>query len=911
MPQEPQYNFSGIEKKYNFSGIKPRTENEPPGGSTFMSQLARHLGRQPIFGGGQFQKGDVFGGGINVANALLETAALPFTKTEELVRQIPVVGDPLANVATAPFQLASQISDVAVEGVIDPMLKSLGIGDIPASPEAKRGMTNLRRGISQFAVPLAIPRMARVPKPYDFREIPKATPEQMAQVPDLAQTAPLSEAPVSRGGSMEVRGPANQAQIDKFYKEGKYTAEQAQKFGVSPELLKQGEKPKPVEIQESFVSETPITTKAEPNFDVYGKKIETEKPNRRGIKIDPEFAQTVGSLKDLNTFEAGQFSTTDYLRATEKIDQKTNGVVRRKIVRPIEDANFNAHREIYKTQTEIQKLSKETGVKEGSKSSQRIFQSIEKRLEGDLTPSEKRFEGYLKGNYDNLLNRLNEERKRINLEPIKKRQNYITHINELNTIQDFFGSLSDPRIPPELIRAAEFSKPNSPFFRFMLERRGGKFTEDAVGAFSAYYRPAINNIYKTVPLANARAYVKHLPPNASIYFTSWLNEAVATKTARLDRGVPKVISGTIQAVAGRIAKNLILGNVRVMITQLSSSAQTMAEAGILNSLKGVMSTFTPEGFRFAEQNSKILQLREFEGIEDINPSRFKALEKMSAWHIEAADRFMVRASFNAGLKKYLSEGKSMEQAVQLADDFASKTQAAYGRMFKSPLLRSKMVGSTVGQFQVYTNNLMNYMVYDLLSKRGGESNSRIAGKVATFLGTTIAVNQIYDALGFPAPYTPSTFIPAWNSIVKMAVDDENQDLAESSGGGKFGTPAAISTVVGLGAGAYRVGGGLIAGNKKQIDKGFTQLLKNAPMVILPFGGSQIRKTVEGYFAVKRGRVESAAGKALFPIRGWDEQLKTLIFGKYGSSAAQEYLREREKDVFEKPKTISVPNAPPR
>lgn len=641
--------------------------------------------------------------------------------------------------------------------------------------------------------------------------------------------------------------------------------------------------------------------------DPYGKIINTFEPNKRGVMISEKFAKDVSTYKDLGKFEAGKLSTTDYLRATEKMEGVTNGVFRKEVVRPIEEANFDATKEIHDVNMEFQGVLKKNRIKKSSPSSERIFQKIEGRLAEKLDHNEQVVADWLKDKYNTLIDRLNKERAQVNLKPVHKRDHYITHFQELAWYEEFFGSLSDSRVPSEVLKAVEFTKPNNPFFRFMLERKGGKYTEDAVSAFEIYYRPAINNIHKTVPLTTARAYVKHLPPNASRYFTDWLNEGVANKSTTLDRSMPDWFNRGLNVVATRIGKNLILGNFQVLATQLSSMPQSFAEAGIRNALKGIGSTLTPAGWNFAEKHSKILQLREFEGLEDVNPSRFHALEKLSAWHIEAADRMMVRMSFNAGMKKALAEGKSFDEAVQLADDFAQKTQAAYGRMFKSPIMRNRTISGTIGQFQVYTNNLMNYVVYDAFSKRGGEGNMRVVGKLATLLGGALAVNQVYDQLGLPSPWSPSTFVPFWNAVTKLIFTESDRDIQEAVGSsGKFGAPAAIQTVKDVGVGAYRVGGGLIHGDQKQVDRGFALLLKNVPVLAMPYGGRQVAKTLEGAKAISEGGVYNASGKKLFEIEGLDEQLKTIIFGRYGSTAAQEYLKQEEQNraTFTKPKAKS-------
>jgi len=685
---------------------------------------------------------------------------------------------------------------------------------------------------------------------------------------------------------------------------------------------------KPVEVPTIPKAVVPKAERPPAYKDVHGKIIEvfpTGKPNERGILLPEEFAKEASKLNDISMAQAGGLSLMDYLRVTEKVDGKRNGVVRRLVVDPIFKSNLARARELRSTYDEVRELLKTNKIRhkgvsldprEGfappSESSIRIFRSLEGKLDGELTPQEKNVAQYFQRKYDEYLNRLNAVRETINLPPIARRQNYVTHFEELSAIGEMFGSLTDPRIPSELLRGIDFTKPNTPFFPYALQRKGGMFTEDAIGAFERYASKAITSIHFSIPVADARAYVKHLPGNAAKYFDHWLSEGVLGKSTAIDRAVPQWIKNPLKSIALRIGKNLILGNARVFITQLSSFPQTFAEAGVVNGLKGAIAALTPEGYGLAEKYSKILELRELEGLEDIHPSRWRTLEKMSAWHIEAADRFMVRMAWNAGLKKGLGEGMPFEEAVKYADDTAHKTQAAYGRMFKSPMLRNTVIGSTVGQFQQYSNNLMNYLVYDLLSRRGGESRMRVIGKAATLLGMAQAVNVIYDELGFQSPFTPSAYIPLWNAIVRLAIDDEDAALV-GEGSGKFGTPAAIQTIRDLTLAPVKGLGRLASGDERAALREFEKTLKAAGRIVFPFGGSQVIKTIEGAFVVRDGVVRDARGKQLYRVEGMDEQLRTLLFGKYGSEAAKEYvekMNEKYKLFYEK-KAERTPPKPPQ
>ena len=196
-------------------------------------------------------------GVAKMATGAAGVLASPFTGATELVRQMPVVGPSVASATELPFAAVP-----AAAGAIESGLNRVGVpknvqnlGLDPANAEA---LARLLETGSMFGVAggmgAAIPKIGPKPLPdmsrakstgaYSERAIPSSdaipvafraamikklvkageNPDVLNKLPDdalakiykaqgLDPQAPLSEAPVSRGGDMSVRGPANEAQI--------------------------------------------------------------------------------------------------------------------------------------------------------------------------------------------------------------------------------------------------------------------------------------------------------------------------------------------------------------------------------------------------------------------------------------------------------------------------------------------------------------------------------------------------------------------------------------------------------------------------------------------------------------------------------------------------------------------------
>lgn len=595
------------------------------------------------------------------------------------------------------------------------------------------------------------------------------------------------------------------------------------------------------------------------------------KISKWGVQVKQEFADFAKSIKDFGSLESSGISMLDPIRAAEKLDGSSNGLIKRTLIDPLLEADDVL---IKDSQKYAKRISEFAGnLKSGSKEDQLIRRYGEREVypenfskvdEGLITPRIERAAEEFRVIYDELLEKINASRVKAGQPLVPRRTDYFTHAEDLGVLTSIFGDVS--KIPGAMLRAAPYTKPNSAFFKFALPRLLSKSNAGAVEGFERYLQAALPTIHYTDPILNLRAHVPFLPPQASKYFDQWASE-LAGKKAALDRPFPDEMLKIADKFRTLTSKGSILGNLSTVFLQPSSLASTISRAGAFNTLKSIPQTFSNKGIALAEEFSKTLRARQYDP--DINPATLKKFERVLGWGIQTFDRMMVRNAFLAGLKAATKQGMNFEEAVKFADDIARKTQASNRKILQPPLMRSK-VGGVMGQLQTFTINLYNQIRRDLPLIRK-ESGTLEALKAAMTLGiSAIVINQLYEEVGLPQPYNITTFLPL-------------------SGSARFGEPTpalagawgALQTIVGIGSG------------QAEITQEGLKDLKRFLTTTVP-GGRQAVKTLQGVVAIMEGGSRTPDGKLRFPIQGFPEELRALLFGPYQTKAGQKFIENQGK-----------------
>ncbi len=530
----------------------------------------------------------------------------------------------------------------------------------------------------------------------------------------------------------------------------------------------------------------------------------------RNIKLTPEykdFSRYAQRRQDNDIrapFGKRVFSMTAE-RALERFDLAINGRAYREILKPVYDARVKLNREI----SGISKKINEFKVLQGSTLSEEAFNVAE----GKQTSTNKRVNdlvAYVRETYDDLLNRLNTERAKLGIEPIGKRKDYVTHLTELNTLAELFGSyqkvstnqaikmikkrLVDEGVDPEVAferakRQIEGSTglemyidAQQPTFKYAKERVK-EMTErkDLISSFKAYLQPALQYIYQAENVAKNKAYKDVLPENAKRLIWRWNTEQVAGINP--DRTLIKNHPATARAISilrNTIGANTILGNVSTMMMQLTSFPQVVALAGAKNFAVGFLKRlqeFVPgyHGLYEMSRTHATRSMRADIGFDDTVIDELVNLIgkipankiKNAAAHtrnaikfgknlfmamMEGADQLMVGTTYHAFYNHAIKD-KNMNpaEASEYADIMAGKTQANYFKEATPAFLNTGM-GQILGQFGTYGLNQWQMIIKDFgkefIDENGFNANTRRGAK--TFIKhilTFLVVAYASDWLG--------------------------------------------------------------------------------------------------------------------------------------------------------------------
>lgn len=537
---------------------------------------------------------------------------------------------------------------------------------------------------------------------------------------------------------------------------------------------------------------------------------------------------------------------------------------------------------------------------------------------------------WLRIKYDDFIDRLNKERAVIGKDLVHKRTNYITHLMELNAVDEILqyigNNLTD--VPASMLSISMYTKPNSPFFKFAKPRLGYKTIKDAKKSYFTYLEPVLKNIHFTRPIKNGRdileykvetvgEYEGNKPqkfslfamqmPNAYKYFTNYIN-SLSGKRELIDKEFQT--TATILNETNKLfSAGSIGGNLSTAITQFLSSRNTVAETNVF-AIKGALRMLTPSGRLFYKNNSRIGAGRSYEPamISDrllgskLLGYTHKKISETASFLISFLDHLQVGTAFIAGYEQAKYMGLNEKDAIRYGDDVAERTQSSGNLVDRPPVNRGKIkVG--LNQFNTFVYNEWSQLKQDMIkgiikaeqskqeyAKEGlgavkANSRGKAFGRIIMYIAMTAILSNIYDAAGLP-------------NNLKMEDDDKDENFFGVLKNYLLNSVPGLSTVRFGGSPFLKGGYNLllyITGTENDRNKAL-KAMKGIGARVVPAGG-QISKTWGGIQAVyNNGVVRSDKGKFLYRIdtSNIPEVARALAFGTWQTQAGKKYLEKYKK-----------------
>lgn len=423
---------------------------------------------------------------------------------------------------------------------------------------------------------------------------------------------------------------------------------------------------------------------------------------------------------------------------------------------------------------------------------------------------------------------------------------------------------------------------------------------------------------------------------------------LANKKSTLDRDVESLLNRSVHSFLKkwqtRVAANMVALNPGSWLTNFGVIAQAAAQMKITSVAKAMYQQAANAWVHddFAER-SDFLTSRA--GSDTLVNSWADNASKILSKPMELIDWYSSNVIVRARYMENVQRGMSEESAMEEADDFAANVMAdrskgAMPTLFESrnPLLKM------FTQFQLEVNNTFSYVFKDLPAEQRKKGVGAVAWALFKFMLESWIYDELYESVVGRRPmFDPINLV--MEGVAGYAGYDRNNAIRAAMTGQKWfpekdedehwlNTTVDFATEIGqeIPFIGNLVGGGKLpytstfpdVGNmisiaasedldaKQKTEKLLLALKDPAAYWVLPFGGGQIKKTVEGAVATKAGgsyKLNSKGERVLqYPvytdttedkIRAWTTN---LVFGKSSTKAAQDWVESGFKNLNAKETT---------
>lgn len=430
----------------------------------------------------------------------------------------------------------------------------------------------------------------------------------------------------------------------------------------------------------------------------------------------------------------------------------------------------------------------------------------------DVADDVAKAEMYIRGKLDSILPEVNKVRGINGLPPITYRENYITHMNEMNVLSslnklDILGTEEGAAIAKGVMDSdSAIAKSNPNLYSKLKEvvfpyvqRKNEEYATDAINAFDRYMDNAHRYI-QTQPyvneLINSASAVESKNPNLANYLRQQAN-FISGGRSPIDKAMEMVVDKDLLRLAMQLQNNakgnVITLNPSVPITQLFGLTSTVGKYPLRDSLMASMQSFADPGLqKFALANSPVLQTRALQAAENtLNAGPVvKASAKVIAWFDYKVAEISWMSAFKNAIKT-----KPLKEALNEANEWTAITQSHQGRVSTPPFMQSKTVQTVLP--------LMNQQVAAarslLLNTFQGKSltgKALAAGKILAF-GAAVAALKSAVTGREDNPLSPTNVLPfggvlergmggpVFNAASRMATAKSQEDLIRQTIRGMF------------------------------------------------------------------------------------------------------------------------------
>lgn len=369
-------------------------------------------------------------------------------------------------------------------------------------------------------------------------------------------------------------------------------------------------------------------------------------------------------------------------------------------------------------------------------------------------------------------------------------------------------------------------------------------------------------------------------------------------------------------VTNRVTANQVVGSISSAMTNFIPITQSWGQVNPSSSLVGMRKTiqsYMSDDGMIAKSDFLTNRLAQNEAL--YKDAWDKIGEKVGGL-MEIVDNFTSQTVWRSKYYENIKAGMTEAQAIKDADQFAENVIAGRSKGNQPTIFHAKNpVTKMLTAFQLEVSNQYGYMFKDMPQEIGKEAIGKLAKGYATMFVGAYAYNALYSSLtGRDAAFDPIGIIEDF--IKDLGGDDDEEDKVANAIGGLASNVAEEIPFVGglLGGGRIPISSALpynasisdayadiVDGDWKSV---LDEMSKPLYYGVLPMGGGQIRKTVQGLAMFDDEHPVSGSytksGNLRFPVEDTiAKRFQAALFGQYASSNAREYFDRGEAPLKEK------------
>lgn len=361
-------------------------------------------------------------------------------------------------------------------------------------------------------------------------------------------------------------------------------------------------------------------------------------------------------------------------------------------------------------------------------------------------------------------------------------------------------------------------------------------------------------------------------------------------------------------ITNRVTANQVVGSISSAMTNFIPITQSWGQVNPTSSLVGMKETiqsYMKDDGVVAKSDFLTNRLAQNEAL--YKDAWDKIGDKVGGL-MEIVDNFTSQTIWRSKYYENIKNGMTEEQAIKDADQFSENVIGGRSKGNQPTIFHAKNpVTKMLTSFQLEVANQYGYMFKDMPQDIGKEATGKLVKGYATMFVGAYVYNALYSALtGRTAALDPIRII---QEFIGNLGDDEEEDTIENVAGAIGGLASNVAEEIPFVGGL--LGGGRIPissalpydasisdAYKDVVDGDWKSLLDemSKPLYygVLPMGGGQIRKSIQGHLMFSdKHPVSGSYTKSenlRFPVEDTiANRFQALLFGQYASSNAREYF----------------------